>query len=68
MPAARAAQGSFGDVGSVGARPEGAPKGKDAYAAANFASMGDTSEYVDRESVADVITCLASSLARNVSG
>jgi NAD(P)-dependent dehydrogenase (short-subunit alcohol dehydrogenase family) len=36
--------------------------------ATNLASMGDKSEYVDRESVADVIAFLASALARNVSG
>jgi enoyl-[acyl-carrier-protein] reductase (NADH) len=30
--------------------------------------MGDKSEYVDRESVADVIAFLTSSLARNISG
>jgi NAD(P)-dependent dehydrogenase (short-subunit alcohol dehydrogenase family) len=36
--------------------------------ATNLSSMGDKSEYVDRESVADVITFLASALARNVSG
>ena len=36
--------------------------------ATNLASMGDKTEYVDRESVADVIAFLASSLARNVSG
>lgn len=36
--------------------------------AANLADMGDKTEYVDRESVADVIAFLASELARNVSG
>lgn len=36
--------------------------------AANLADMGDKIEYVDRESVADVIAFLASPLARNVSG
>lgn len=36
--------------------------------AANLADMGDKTEYVDRESVADVITFLASAMARNVSG
>ena len=36
--------------------------------ATNLASMGDKSEYVDRESVADVIAFLTSTLARNVSG
>ena len=36
--------------------------------ATNLASMGDKSEYVDRESVADVIAFLASALARHVSG
>lgn len=36
--------------------------------AANVADMGDTTEYVERESVADVIAFLASPLARNVSG
>ncbi|WP_309669874.1 SDR family oxidoreductase [Gemmatimonas sp.] len=36
--------------------------------AANLADMGDNTEYVDRESVADVIAFLASELARNVSG
>ena len=30
--------------------------------------MGDKSEYVERESVADVVAFLASPLARNVSG
>jgi NAD(P)-dependent dehydrogenase (short-subunit alcohol dehydrogenase family) len=30
--------------------------------------MGDKTDYVDRESVADVIAFLASALARNVSG
>jgi len=102
LPAVRAAQGSFVYFGSVAALPEGAPKGRAAYAAAksgvltlmravaaeekphgvranavaptavrtatNVASMGDKSDYVDRESVADVIAFLASSLARNVSG
>ena len=36
--------------------------------AANIADMGDKTDYVDRESVADVITFLASPLARNVTG
>jgi len=36
--------------------------------AANLADMGDKIEYVDRESVADVIAFLASPMARNVSG
>ncbi|WP_411282342.1 SDR family NAD(P)-dependent oxidoreductase [Gemmatimonas sp.] len=36
--------------------------------AANLADMGDKTEYVDRESVADVIAFLISPLARNVSG
>ena len=36
--------------------------------AANLADMGDNTEYVDRESVADVVAFLASELARNVSG
>jgi enoyl-[acyl-carrier-protein] reductase (NADH) len=30
--------------------------------------MGDKTEYVERESVADVVAVLASPLARNVSG
>jgi NAD(P)-dependent dehydrogenase (short-subunit alcohol dehydrogenase family) len=30
--------------------------------------MGDKTDYVDRESVADVIAFLASALARNISG
>jgi NAD(P)-dependent dehydrogenase (short-subunit alcohol dehydrogenase family) len=102
LPAVRAAQGSFVYFGSVAALPEGAPKGRAAYAAAksgvltlmravaaeekphgvranavaptavrtatNLASMGDKTDYVDRESVADVIAFLASALARNVSG
>ena len=101
LPAVRAAQGSFVYFGSVAALPEGAPKGRAAYAAAksgvltlmravaaeekphgvranavaptavrtatNLASMGDKTDYVDRESVADVIAFLASALARNVS-
>lgn len=36
--------------------------------AANLANMGDKTEYVERESVADVIAFLTSPLARNVSG
>lgn len=34
----------------------------------NVADMGDTADYVERESVADVVAFLASPLARNVSG
>lgn len=36
--------------------------------ASNVADMGDKSDYVERESVADVVAFLASPLARNVSG
>lgn len=36
--------------------------------ATNVADMGDKSDYVERESVADVVAFLASPLARNVSG
>ena len=36
--------------------------------AANTASMGDDKEYVERESVADVVAFLTSPLARNISG
>jgi NAD(P)-dependent dehydrogenase (short-subunit alcohol dehydrogenase family) len=36
--------------------------------AANVADMGDKDDYVERESVADVVTFLASPLARNVNG
>jgi 3-oxoacyl-[acyl-carrier protein] reductase len=36
--------------------------------ASNVADMGDKTEYVERESVADVVAVLASPLARNVSG
>ena len=102
LPAVRAAQGSFVYFGSVAALPEGAPKGRVAYAAAksgvltlmravaaeekphgvranavaptavrtatNLASMGDKTEYVERESVADAIAFLVSPLARNVTG
>jgi NAD(P)-dependent dehydrogenase (short-subunit alcohol dehydrogenase family) len=34
----------------------------------NLADMGDTTDYVERESVADVVAFLVSPLARNVSG
>jgi NAD(P)-dependent dehydrogenase (short-subunit alcohol dehydrogenase family) len=36
--------------------------------ATNVADMGDKADYVERESVADVVAFLASPLARNVSG
>lgn len=36
--------------------------------ATNLADMGDKTDYVDRESVADVVAFLASDAARNVSG
>ena len=36
--------------------------------ASNVADMGDQADYVERESVADVVAFLASPLARNVSG
>jgi NAD(P)-dependent dehydrogenase (short-subunit alcohol dehydrogenase family) len=36
--------------------------------ATNIADMGDKADYVERESVADVVAFLASPLARNVSG
>ena len=36
--------------------------------ATNVADMGDKSDYVERESVADVVAFLASPLARNISG
>ncbi len=36
--------------------------------AANSASMGDDKDYVERESVADVVAFLTSALARNISG
>lgn len=36
--------------------------------ASNVADMGDKTDYVERESVADVVAFLASPLARNVSG
>ena len=36
--------------------------------AANLSSMGDTTRYVERESVADVVAFLSSDLARNISG
>ncbi len=36
--------------------------------ASNVAGMGDKTDYVDRESVADVIAFLTSAMARNVSG
>lgn len=36
--------------------------------ATNVADMGDRTEYVERDSVADVVAFLASDLARNVSG
>lgn len=36
--------------------------------ATNVADMGDQVDYVERESVADVVAFLASPLARNVSG
>ena len=36
--------------------------------AANVDAMGDGKEYVERESVADVVAFLASTLARNISG
>lgn len=36
--------------------------------ATNVADMGDKSDYVERESVADVVAFLASTLARNVTG
>jgi NAD(P)-dependent dehydrogenase (short-subunit alcohol dehydrogenase family) len=36
--------------------------------ATNLTSMGADKEYVERESVADVVAFLASPLARNISG
>jgi NAD(P)-dependent dehydrogenase (short-subunit alcohol dehydrogenase family) len=36
--------------------------------ATNVADMGDNADYVERESVADVVAFLASPLARNASG
>ena len=36
--------------------------------AANLVSMDDTTRYVERESVADVVAFLSSDLARNISG
>jgi NAD(P)-dependent dehydrogenase (short-subunit alcohol dehydrogenase family) len=36
--------------------------------ATNVADMGDKTDYVERESVADVVAFLASHLARNVNG
>jgi NAD(P)-dependent dehydrogenase (short-subunit alcohol dehydrogenase family) len=36
--------------------------------ASNVADMGDKTDYVERDSVADVVAFLASPLARNVTG